>query len=150
MQAFCLPYMLQISTSSFVISLRLKLKMGLYRGYKLCLNFITLIFTKPYHLSCLQTRVGPNSEYQIIQFLKILRIPNYLVFENFTNTDYQIVLFGLNYSNTEYLKLNSSPPKNFICEFCDQMRWGKFDPLFSYLHEGFYCVFYTYLSYKRF
>ena len=90
------------------------------------------------------------------------RIPNYSFFENFTNTElfgfwkwtnteYRIVLFGLNYSNTEYLKSNSSPPKNFICEFCDQMRWGKFDPLFSYLHEGFLlCFFYTYLAYKKF
>ena len=43
------------------------------------------------------------------------QIPNYLVFKNFvstelfvflkwTNTEYPIELFGLNYSNTEYLK----------------------------------------------
>ena len=80
------------------------------------------------------------------------QIPNYSVFENFTNTklfdfwkwtntEYWIVLFGLNYSNTKYLKSNSSPPKKFIFEFCDQMRWGKFDPLFSYLHEGFLLFF---------
>ena len=30
--------------------------------------------------------------------------------------------------NTEYLKSNRSPPKNFICKFSDQMRLGKFDP----------------------
>ena len=28
--------------------------------------------------------------------------------------EFWIVLFDLNYLNTEYLKLKSSPPKNFI------------------------------------
>ena len=58
---------------------------------------------------------------RIIWFLKILRIPNTELFSfwKWTNTEYQIVLFGLNYSNTEFLKSNSSPPKKFICEFCD-------------------------------
>ena len=99
--------------------------------------------------SMLSNRVGPNSEYgpnteyRIIRFLKILRIPNTELFGFWiwTNTEYRIALFGLNYSNTEYLKSNSSPPKNLICEFCDQMRWGKFDPLFSYLHERFLLCF---------
>ena len=40
---------------------------------------------------------------------------------------------------------NSSLPKNFIhfiiCKIYDQMRCGKFDPLFSYLHEGFLVCF---------
>ena len=86
---------------------------------------------------------GPNTEYQIIWFLKIIRIPNTKLFGfwKWMNTEYRIVLFGLNYSNTEYLKSNSSPQKNLICEFCDQMRWGKFDPLFSYLHEDFLLCF---------
>ena len=99
--------------------------------------------------SRVQIRVGPNSEYgtnteyRIIRFLKILRIPNTELFgfRIWMNTEYRIALFGLNYSNTEYLKSNSSPPKNLICEFCDQMRWGKFDPLFSYLHERFLLCF---------
>ena len=39
-----------------------------------------------------QPRVGPNSEFG-------------------PNTKYRIVLFGLNYSNTKYLKSNSTPPQ---------------------------------------
>ena len=53
------------------------------------------------------------------------RIPNYSVFENYTNTKYQIIRFlkmneyrivlsGLNYLNRIVV--------NFICEICDQMR----------------------------
>jgi len=61
-------------------------------------------------------------------------------FWKWRNTEYWIVLLGLNYLNTEYSKLNSSPPKNFICEICDQMRWGKFHTLFSYLHQGIWIV----------
>ena len=62
----------------------------------------------------------------------------FFVFWKWTNTEYLIVLFDLNYSNTKYLKSNSSTPKNFICKFSDQMRWGKFDPIFSYINEGFF------------
>ena len=81
----------------------------------------------------ISNRVGPNSEYG----------PNteLFIFWKWTNTEYWIVLFGHNYLNNEYCKSNSSPPKHFICEFCDQMRWGHFDPLFSYLHEGFLLCF---------
>ena len=78
-------------------------------------------------IMCCSIRVGPNSEYglnteyRIICFLKM--------------NEYWTVVFGLNYSNTKYLKSNCSPPpkKKIICEFSDQMI---LDPLFSYLHEG--------------
>ena len=48
--------------------------------------------------------------------------------------EYQILISTIRSQLFEYriLKLNSSPPK-FICELCDQMSWGKFDPLFSFL-----------------
>ena len=91
----------------------------------------------------LNCEYGPNTEYQIIRFLKILWIPNtkFFGFWKWMNTKYRIVLFGFNYWNTKYFKSNSRPPKNVICEICDQMRWGKFDPQFSYLHEGFSLCF---------
>ena len=80
---------------------------------------------------------GPELD-RIIQFSKILRIA---IIRLLKMNEYRIVLFSLNYSNTKYLKSNSSPPKNFKCKFCDQMRCGKFDALFSYLHEGFLVCF---------
>ena len=64
--------------------------------------------------------------------------------------EYRIVLFGLNYSNTEYLKSNSSPPKNFYVNFVT--KWDE-ENLILYFHpymRTFYCVFYTYLAYKKF
>ena len=100
----------------------------------------------------LNSEYGTNTEYQIIRFLKILRIPNTELFGfwKWTNTEYRIVLFGLNYSNTEYLTSNSTPKKFFICEFCE--KWDE-DTLILYFHtymRAFYCVFYTYLAYKKF
>ena len=73
-----------------------------------------------------------------------------LVFWKWTNTEYRIVLLGLNYSNTQYLTSNSTPKKFFICEFCE--KWDE-DTLILYFHtymRAFYCVFYTYLAYKKF
>ena len=83
-------------------------------------------------------RYGPNTE--SLRFWKFYDT-ELLVFLKMN--EYQIVLFGLNYSNTEYLKLSSSPPSKFffIFEYSDQMWWGKFDPLSSYLHEGFLLCF---------
>ena len=86
---------------------------------------------------------------ELDQIVNMDQIPNYSVFESFMNTEYQIilflkmneywiVLFGLNYSNTEYLKSNSSPPqKNLYVNFVtNEMRkiwsfifiptWGLF------------------------
>ena len=61
-------------------------------------------------IMCCSIRVGPNSEYglnteyRIICFLKM--------------NEYWTVVFGLNYSNTKYLKSNCSPPpkKKIICQ----------------------------------
>ena len=60
-----------------------------------------------------------NTEYQIIRFLKILHFTNteYQIIHFLKINEYRIVLFGLNYSNTEYLTSNSTPKKFFICDF---------------------------------
>ena len=80
------------------------------------------------------------------------QIPNTELFGfwKWTNTEFRIILFGLNYSNTEYLTSNSTPKKFSICEFCGK---SDEDTLILYFHtymRAFYCVFYTYLAYKKF
>ena len=56
----------------------------------------------------------PNTE--LFGFWKFYKywIPNYSFFWKWMNTEYRIVLFGLNYSNTEYLKLNSISPQKIL------------------------------------
>ena len=57
--------------------------------------------------------------------------------------EYQIVLFGLNYSNAKILKILYV---NLVT------KWDE-ENLILYFHtymRGFYCVFYTYLAYKKF
>ena len=85
------------------------------------------------------------------------QIQNYSVFENFMNIEYQIirflkiseyriVIFGLNYSITEYLKANSSPQKILYVKFVTKRD------LILYFHtymRAFYCVFNTFLAYKK-
>ena len=62
--------------------------------------------------------IGPNTGL----WIKIYAV-GYSFSKHWTNTEYQIVLFGLNYLNTKYLELNSRTLKKFIFKFIVQMRW---------------------------
>ena len=69
-------------------------------------------------------------EYQIIPFLKMNKN--------------QIVIFSLNYLNTKYITLNSSPPKILYVKFFT--KWDE-ENLFLYFHT--YMHIYAYLAYKK-
>ena len=97
---------------------------------------------------------------ELNQIVNMDQIPNYSVFENFTNTElfgfwkwmntkYRIVLFGLNYLNTEFKNRIVAPQKILYVNFVT--KWDE-ENLILYFHiymRAFYCFFYTYLAYKK-